>query len=490
MEDIENEDPTENSAEILYNYIVNEDKGKSEQKKGKSKKDSKTFLGIESHTPIPNLHLLDLKLALKYEEDKLYLKNDKIYKYLRRGNCLTYNTQTGKIGIARIGLIKFFDYRKNYTPDLSKEEKRVLEKVKESKLPLSVYLTEKANGENFQVSFNPVYNCWIIGSKTVTIACRDIKDIEFYNNPENFKHKNFQPSIKEFMTSKNFLDKRRFEYVLDFGKTWFDILNKLFKTEEQLNEFKKVISYHSFIGENVGDKYHQHIKVYKEKDIIFYGIVNHLAYDTEICLPLSKSFEIFKKFGFTSVPIEKSETFKNFEELKIFLDKKYNEILLKTIKESGEGNVVYFVENGENGVENIISVAKLKTFEYRFYRKIREKIKIILERYRKHPKNLSLGDLKKNLREESEELAEKYQKELNFENYIKFSDFVFDYVIKYDNQRDYFDVFAEFIHILKYCFNKIEEKKDNEEKDIDKEYQKIKEALDNKFSEIDKMKKK
>ena len=490
MEDIENEDPTQNSAEILYNYIVNEDKGKYEQKKGKSKKDLKTFLGIESPTPIPNLHLLDLKLALKYEEDKLYLKNDKIYKYLRRGNCLTYNTQSGKIGIARIGLIKFFDYRRNYTSDLSKEERRVLEKVKESKLPLSVYLTEKANGENFQVSFNPVYNCWIIGSKTVTIACRDIKDIKFYNNPENFKPKNFQPLIKEFMTSKNFLDKRRYEYVLDFGKTWFDLLNKLFKTEEHLEEFKKVISYHSFIGENVGDKYHQHIKVYKEKDIIFYGIVNHLTYDTEICLPLSKSFEIFKKFGFTSVPIEKSETFKNFEELKIYLDKKYDEILLKTIKESGEGNVVYFVENGENGVENIISVAKLKTFEYRFYRKIREKIKIILERYRKHPKNLSLGDLKRNLREESEELAEKYQKELNFENYIKFSDFVFDYVIKYDNQRDYFDVFAEFIHILKYCFNKIEEKKDNEEKDIDKDYQKIKEALDNKFSEIDKMKKK
>ena len=136
-----------------------------------------------------------------------------------------------------------------------------MEKVKESKLPLSVYLTEKANGENFQVSFNPAYNCWIIGSKTVTIACRDVKDIEFYKNQENFKSKNFQPLIKEFMTLKNFLDKRRYEYVLDFGKTWFDILNKLFKTQDQLNEFKKVISYHSFIGENVGDKYHQHIKV-------------------------------------------------------------------------------------------------------------------------------------------------------------------------------------------------------------------------------------
>ena len=84
---------------------------------------------------------MDIKIALKYEEDKLYLKNDKVYKYLRRGNCLTYNTKTGQKGIARIGLIKFFDYRKNFSSYHS-EEKRVLEKVKESKLPLSVYLTE------------------------------------------------------------------------------------------------------------------------------------------------------------------------------------------------------------------------------------------------------------------------------------------------------------------------------------------------------------
>ena len=99
MEDISIEDPTQNSAEILYNFILSEDKGKTEYKKGKFKGESKTFSVIESPTPIENLHLIDLKLALKYEEDKLYLKNDKIYKYLRRGNCLTYNTETTYNGI-------------------------------------------------------------------------------------------------------------------------------------------------------------------------------------------------------------------------------------------------------------------------------------------------------------------------------------------------------------------------------------------------------
>ena len=485
MEDITIEDPTQNSAQILFNYIVNEDKGKSEYKKGSNKCASRTFAGIESPTPIENLHLLDLKLALKYEEDKLYLKDDKIYKYLRRGNCLTYNTETNKIGIARIGLIKFFDYRKDYS-GLINERRRVLEKVEESKSPLGVYLTEKANGENFQVSFNPAFNCWIIGSKTVTIACKDEKDIDFYKNQNNFTYENFKPLIKEFYTKKNLLTLKRYEYVLDFAKKWFNILVKLFKTKEDLEEFKKVIAFHTFIGENVGDQYHQHIKIYKEGDIIFYGIVDHMKYDTEICLPLNKSFEIFKKFGFTMVPMDKSENFDNFDDLKTYLDDKYDEILLKTIKQSGEGNVVYFVGIGENGEEKVVSIAKLKTFEYRFYRKIREKIEVLLERYQKQ-KNLGFGDLQSNLKKESEELAENFKEELNFDKYIRFSEFVFNYITKYDNEKHYFDVFAEFIHILKYAFNKYEEKKDSEEKEsLDDIYKKIKEVLDKKFGSIEK----
>ena len=270
---------------------------------------------------------------------------------------------------------------------------------------------------------------------------------------------------------------KRYEYVLDFAKKWFNILVKLFKTKEDLEEFKKVIAFHTFIGENVGDQYHQHIKIYKEGDIIFYGIVDHMKYDTEICLPLNKSFEIFKKFGFTMVPMDKSENFDNFDDLKTYLDDKYDEILLKTIKQSGEGNVVYFVGIGENGEEKVVSIAKLKTFEYRFYRKIREKIEVLLERYQKQ-KNLGFGDLQSNLKKESEELAENFKEELNFDKYIRFSEFVFNYITKYDNEKHYFDVFAEFIHILKYAFNKYEEKKDSEEKEsLDDIYKKNKRSF-------------
>ena len=53
---------------------------------------------------------------------------------------------------------------------------------------------------------------------------------------------------------------------------------------------------------------------------------------------------------------------------------------------------------------------------------------------------------------------------------------------------DYFDIFAGFIHILNFYFNKMEEKKEKEEKlDIDEDYKKIKEALDQKFIGIEKL---
>ena len=95
---------------------------------------------------------------------------------------------------------------------------------------------------------------------------------------------------------------------------------------------------------------------------------------------------------------------------------------------------------------------------------------------------MSLGDLKKSLRKESELLAENFQKELNFENYIQFSDFVFDYIINYDNQNDYFDVFADFIHLLKHKFDEIQENKESKDNDrINNAYKQIKEELNKKF---------
>ena len=389
------------------------------------------------NSPINNLELIDIKIAIRYGEDDIYCNDDDVFNNIRRGDCLTYNKETKKYGIGRIGLIKFFDYKKKYNENEIPLEKRVLDKVKQSNLPLIAYLTEKANGENFQVSFNNEFQCWIIGSKNVSLAARDEKDLDYYNkNNEN----------------------NRYNFTLNFAKIWFELLNNNIK--DKIEEFKKEMGDHTFIGENVGDLLYQHIKTYNKRDVIFYGIVNNSMYDNEICLPLNRSFEIFKKYNLSYVPNEVSPIYDNFSKLKIYLDEKYDEILLRNLENGGEGCVVYISEVDENGNENVLTLGKLKTFEYRFYRKIREKCKQLRYKNKK-----STNYLKNSLRKESEEIIEHLKDKINFDDYMNFGDFIIDYN-EFDN-RDFSNVFANFIDEMKKMYEKKEEF-NNIKKDFDK----------------------
>ena len=438
--------PTERVANKLYDYIKNTDKGKEKSKgsykKGKKVemshlKKKKMFQYNNYNSPINNLELIDIKIAIRYGEDDIYCNDDDVFNNIRRGDCLTYNKETKKYGIGRIGLIKFFDYKKKYNENEISLEKRVLDKVKQSNLPLIAYLTEKANGENFQVSFNNEFQCWIIGSKNVSLAARDEKDLDYYNkNNEN----------------------NRYNFTLNFAKIWFELLNNNIK--DKIEEFKKEMGDHTFIGENVGDLLYQHIKTYNKRDVIFYGIVNNSMYDNEICLPLNKSFKIFKKYNLSYVPNEVSPIYDNFSKLKIYLDEKYDEILLRNLENGGEGCVVYIAEVDENGNENVLTLGKLKTFEYRFYRKIREKCKQLRYKNKK-----STNYLKNSLRKESEEIIEHLKDKINFDDYMNFGDFIIDYN-EFDN-RDFSNVFANFIDEMKKMYEKKEEF-NNIKKDFDK----------------------
>ncbi len=440
--------PTERVANKLYDYIKNTDKGKEKSKgsykKGKKIemshiKKKKMFQYNNYNSPINNLELIDIKIAIRYGEDEIYCNDDDVFNNIRRGDCLTYNKETKKYGIGRIGLIKFFDYKKKYNENEISLEKRVLDKVKQSNLPLIAYLTEKANGENFQVSFNNEFQCWIIGSKNVSLAARDEKDLDYYNkNNEN----------------------NRYNYTLNFAKIWFELLNNNIK--DKIEEFKKEMGDHTLIGENVGDLLYQHIKTYNKRDVIFYGIVNNSMYDNEICLPLNKSFEIFKKYNLSYVPNEVSPVYDNFSKLKVYLDEKYDEILLRNLENGGEGCVVYIAEVDENGNENVLTLGKLKTFEYRFYRKIREKCKQLRYKNKK-----STNYLKNSLRKESEEIIEHLKDKINFDDYMNFGDFIIDYN-EFDN-RDFSNVFANFIEEMKKMYEKKEEF-NNIKKDFDKKF--------------------
>ena len=536
-------------------------------------------------TPLDNVDLIDIKLGARLTEDEVFLEQDFIAQYLRRGESLFFNNINGKYDYARIGLNKFFDYKKIF--DINKEndvklQKRVLgnmikisnENENNKNIKYYAYLTTKVNGENFQVSYNTEYQCWVIASKNVSIAVKKKSDIDFYKNGNNFlnlekeedKEKDASLNPKEIMkknkkakkeekkkkkqerierrkkekekekekeneeikeeeekeekndnkiiNNEKEKDKKnnkaqsilnRFSYACDFAETWFNILEERIIKNNLYDEFIKEISDHTLIGESVGDKKREHILVYKERDIIFYGIVNNKKLLTENCIPLSQSFNIFKKYNLTYTEIQPSEKFDTLNDLLSYINTQYDVIFDKSLQESGEGNVVYF-SCDINNVESIQNCGKLKTFDYRFLRKIREKCKgvpppvdkTLVEKELEKKKNSNKNKKKnKKNKDENEEESEKDKEKMNkkidnemkqqnqlrdkkIENLIKkirnesaellkevpnskyntdkvlrekYFNFA-EYVIKYKSMDNtaYNDVFASYIEIMKQKF--------------------------------------
>jgi hypothetical protein len=53
----------------------------------------------------------------------------------------------------------------------------------------------------------------------------------------------------------------------------------------------------------------------------------------------------------------------------------FKEVAKSEIAQDEEGNVLYFVEKDKNGASKVLSLSKLKTLEYRLFRKMREKLR-------------------------------------------------------------------------------------------------------------------
>jgi hypothetical protein len=323
-------------------------------------KKNRDLKATESVTPIAGYKLTDIKVAQKFKEDDIFLNNDAISKNIRRGNAIaSINLEGSSTAIykyARKGIIKFFDYLADFSKN-QKITKKILTPINEvfkSGNKVKIYLTEKANGENVQIAYEELKDAWIIGSKNVTCIIRNREDIEWYKTQT-------KPAD-------------RYSYVIEFAELWMDILEKRIIANDLLTEFVSDITGYTLCGENVGDMGHQHIKLYDSKDIVFFGMVNNQT--DSVCEPNSKVKALLSKYGLSVVNHTESPVIQSFEEFEKYMKEVYNQILHLNVEKGGEGSVAYFVEvNSEDGTERAVTLGKLKTFEYRFLRKIREKIK-------------------------------------------------------------------------------------------------------------------
>lgn len=358
-----------------------------------------------------NIVVWDVKLKVKgYEEEKFFAGNLLIRTNVRRGNSLMLFLNrrednevklenVERVEWVRRGIIKFFDLsleqinkvlgksgksvvkhkKKNKKKGASKEQIHFLtfneiEISIDSGKSIEIYLTEKANGENVQVSYINHLQKWIISSKNCSIVLSGLQDLSSYSTD-------------------------RYKFVQLIANCFFSsILPNIPDTES----LKVYLQGKTMIGEFIGNKDFQHIVKYTTETIKFYAIVENSS--NLPCIPVPEAFYIFEKFNLPRVKLQKIGSFSNKIELFKSIKTVFKSISTENIDQGGEGAVLYFVESREIETEvnefvknkefdenfcedfkgvgekrRTLALAKVKTVEYRILRKIREKVKTLGE---------------------------------------------------------------------------------------------------------------
>ncbi|CAI2366007.1 unnamed protein product [Moneuplotes crassus] len=376
----------------VYNFDKIEELSNKEVKGQGKKKKTKLKLMENEAVPYPNITIIDVKVnARGVSEDSDYLSNIDILKNIRRGNSfLKFNDESGKsqLIVGRKGMIKFYDIYREMLEEGSEEKQvtkkdgksRLVEDKKKSFTQMNVTLagpyksfedgykvemvkTLKANGENAQVSWNSQLGLWVFCSKNVAMLAKSRDDLEAYDQSEN---------------------PLRFQFSKLIANCWFDKLEEIEANGINVEDLKKDIDGKTLIGEYCGDPNHVHLIFYPKIRIIFYTMVENGDLESptqesiDSCLLPEKSMEVFKKYGLDTVTYESLGVFSTYASMKETLTETYKNIARAPIVTDEEGSVIYFVRrrvDESQDEDRVLSLGKLKTLEYRLYRKLREKTK-------------------------------------------------------------------------------------------------------------------
>jgi hypothetical protein len=114
---------------------------------------------------------------------------------------------------------------------------------------------------------------------------------------------------------------------------------------------------------------------YNRVTIIFYAVVDN--YSSDICWPNDQAVKLFKQYDLDMVAMESSGIYSTFNDLCDGLYQTFRDIAKSKIIEEEEGSVLYLIKRDKEGPEKdkVLSLCKLKTLEYRLFRKMREKLR-------------------------------------------------------------------------------------------------------------------
>ncbi len=155
------------------------------------------------------------------------------------------------------------------------------------------------------------------------------------------------------------------------ARVWFSIVVRLEK-EGRLAELKAELSGRTFVGEYAGNPEHQHMVRYPRETIVFYTIVENEA--VADCIDPIAASRIFEKYGLDHVQCESKGICHSLGEVIKGIRDVYTTLATESLYNEEEGVVIYLVSRGAEK-SFTLSLCKVKTLEYRIYRKIRENVK-------------------------------------------------------------------------------------------------------------------
>lgn len=90
-----------------------------------------------------------------------------------------------------------------------------------------------------------------------------------------------------------------------------------------------------------------------------------------------KAFAIFKKYSLDMVSLQSAGVYNNYDSLCDGLYNLFKDVAKSKIAEEEEGSVLYLIKRDfeDPSKDKVLSLCKLKTLEYRLFRKMREKLK-------------------------------------------------------------------------------------------------------------------
>ena len=145
--------------------------------------------------------------------------------------------------------------------------------------------------------------------------------------------------------------------------------------KKDLESLKADMAGKTLVGEYIGNVQCQHLVKYPRETIIFYAIVDNNS--PKICKLPEDSVKIFKKYAFDIVGFETIGVYSDYDKLCDDTEKEFRIVAGQTIADEEEGAVLYMVRRDMDDPrkDQVLSLSKLKTLEYRLFRKMREKLR-------------------------------------------------------------------------------------------------------------------